>query len=74
MDQKFFRLLERFSHDLAATKPPDLDTLGLAYMRLAYELGKDAGRAETRRDRTAINDQWHSDERDNGGERGPEPS
>lgn len=41
---KLYRLLHQFSRDCAATKPFDLDTVGLSYMNRAYELGKDAGR------------------------------
>jgi hypothetical protein len=46
MDRNLSRLLRRFSSDLAQTNPSDLDTLALAYMNLAYQLGRDAGRAE----------------------------
>ena len=69
MDRKLSRLLQRFSSDLAQTNPSDLDTLALAYMNLAYQLGRDAGRAETQRHRSDAdtkpdagrNDESHND-------------
>ena len=42
MDESLFRLVQEFSRDCVGTKPYDFDTLGLAYMKRAYELGKDA--------------------------------
>jgi hypothetical protein len=55
MDPNLSRLLQRFSIDLATTSPSDLDTLALAYMNLAYQLGRDAGRAEALSDRPDAN-------------------
>jgi hypothetical protein len=72
VDEKLFRLMQEFSCHFAATRPPDLDTLVLAYMHRAYELGKDAGRAEPGRDRTDTNYKWGSDGNQNGGESGPD--
>ena len=69
MDVKFFRLLRQFSRDSVKSKPFDLDTVGLAYMRRAYKLGRDAGLAEAGRDRSA-NDLEHSDDSENGRESG----
>lgn len=73
MDLNLFRLLEQFSRDCTATKPFDLDTLGLAYMRRAYELGKYAARAETGRDRSDANYPGQADDSENGGEGGRDP-
>ena len=73
MDFKFFELLQRFSRDAVQTAPPNQETLALGYMQRAYELGKDAGRAEGGRDRTDTNYQWHSDGSESGRESGLEP-
>ena len=73
LNVKLFRLLHQFSRDCAATKPFDLDTVGLSYMNRAYELGKDAGRAQSRRHRSDTNYQAQSDDRGNGGESGSGP-
>ena len=68
MDEKLFLLVQEFSGDCVRAKPYDLDMVGLDYMKRAYELGKDAGRAETRAARTETNRHCHSDASSNGGE------
>ena len=70
MDVKFFQLLRRFSRDSTQTGPPDQETVALSYMQRAYELGKDAGRAEAGQDRTDSNDPSQSDDPGNGSEGG----
>jgi hypothetical protein len=72
MDLKLFRLLRQFSRDSVKSKPFDLETVGLAYMRRAYELGRDAGLAEADRlDPTRIVSGNRTDT-ENGGDSGPE--
>ena len=72
MDLNFFRLQRQFSRDSVKSKPRDLETVGLAYMRRAYKLGRDAGLA--RRDGlepTQITSGNRTDT-ENGGDSGPE--
>ena len=70
MDQNLFRLLQQFSRQFVATKPPDLEALGLAYVNRAYELGRDTERADVGRDRGDTRYQWQSGATDSGSESG----
>ena len=72
MDAKFAELLRNYANESVNTSPGNQELVALRWIHRAYALGKEAGRTEAERDRTATNYQWHSDNSENGGEPGLE--
>ena len=73
MDEEFFRLIEKFPHDFAVTRPPDQEALALAYLHRAYELGKEAGRTGDNHNRREDYPVWQRRmDESGGGESGPD--
>lgn len=74
VSEKLFALLRRYSRAYAQAASPDQESLALAYMQRAYELGRASGRArkDDARDATDDFNGWRRNEDQGGGDSGPD--